>query len=375
MKGLQLSEKFYFEIVKPLIEINFPNLINRFAGGLIGYGSDILEYDDELSRDHEWGPRCHIWLLDEDYIKYAQDIQNVLQEQIPLEYNGFYTMFRYSDTYMALVTSDKREESFPHIAITTVKRHMHIQFGIEKHDNEYMLTDTEWLCIPEQKLIELTKGKVFDDKIGDITQVREKFKYYPEHIRRYKMAYCWEQIDDMNLISLDYKRGNLIGANVILNRIIENIVRLTYLYNSQYYAGYLKWFGYKFSELSVIASEIEQIILETYKEIEIDVIIKNLSTIIDIILKEHNRQSITTELATRKNLVGRGLSQISVRHFSDEIKKTLPDNMRSLGISGSCDQWITNGDELIWAEKYMQFKKLYENNYFNERSGVGDLII
>lgn len=55
MKGLDLSEEFYWEIVRPLIARRFPQLMEKHAAGLIGYGSDVLGYDDVLSRDHEWG--------------------------------------------------------------------------------------------------------------------------------------------------------------------------------------------------------------------------------------------------------------------------------------------------------------------------------
>ena len=46
-----------------------PQLVGRHAAGLIGYGSDVLGYDDDLSRDHEWGPRGLIWLQDADYAR------------------------------------------------------------------------------------------------------------------------------------------------------------------------------------------------------------------------------------------------------------------------------------------------------------------
>ncbi len=374
MKGLDLCEKYYFEAVKPLIEKSYPELINKFSGGLIGYGSDVLGNDDELSRDHEWGPRCHIWLTNEDYNQYAEDIQKLLNDYLPLEFEGFNTMFKYSEEFSCLVTSNSRESSFCHVAITNVERHMKIQFGIEKINGEYAITDTGWLCIPEQKLIELTRGRIFEDNIGEITKVREMFSYYPEYIRKYKIVYCWDQIDEVRLIPLDFKRGNVIGGNVILNRVLENVVRLTYLYNRQYYPGYLKWFGYKFSELSVIASDIEKYILQCYKTDDIDIIMKNIKKIIETLIKEHNNQRISmAEL--KESSTGRNLFNFTVNHIGRDILETLPENMQQLGMGGSCDLWITNADILIWAEKYKQFEELYKNNYFNERSGVGDMMI
>ena len=71
MKGLDLSRKYYFECIKPIIQDNVPELEGKYAAALIGYGSDVIGNDDEISRDHEWGPRCHILLSKEIHDKYG----------------------------------------------------------------------------------------------------------------------------------------------------------------------------------------------------------------------------------------------------------------------------------------------------------------
>ena len=50
IKGLELCEGFFNEYAKPIIDEYFPNL--QYSAGLIGYGSDVLGYDDAVSRDH-----------------------------------------------------------------------------------------------------------------------------------------------------------------------------------------------------------------------------------------------------------------------------------------------------------------------------------
>jgi len=50
MKGLDLSESFYKEIAQPILQTNFPTL--RYAAAAIGYGSDTIGFDDEMSTDY-----------------------------------------------------------------------------------------------------------------------------------------------------------------------------------------------------------------------------------------------------------------------------------------------------------------------------------
>lgn len=50
IKGTDLCEGFFNEYAKPIIEKHFPNL--KHSAGLIGYGSDVLGYDDAVSNDH-----------------------------------------------------------------------------------------------------------------------------------------------------------------------------------------------------------------------------------------------------------------------------------------------------------------------------------
>ena len=59
MQGLELSRRFYEEAVRPILERDFPDFVH--AAGLMGYGSDVLAFDDETSRDHEWGPRVQLF--------------------------------------------------------------------------------------------------------------------------------------------------------------------------------------------------------------------------------------------------------------------------------------------------------------------------
>lgn len=50
--GLKLSELFYKEAVKPIIDSDFPKV--KYAAARIDYVSEVLGFDTPLSMDHDW---------------------------------------------------------------------------------------------------------------------------------------------------------------------------------------------------------------------------------------------------------------------------------------------------------------------------------
>ena len=62
MKGLELAKRLYEERARKLFENELPDLIPQMAVGLVGEGSECFGFDDEISRDHDWGPAFCIWL-------------------------------------------------------------------------------------------------------------------------------------------------------------------------------------------------------------------------------------------------------------------------------------------------------------------------
>lgn len=67
LKGLELSRAYYEIYVKDMIHTQFPEYESRIAVGLAGHGSECLGFDDDLSKDHDFGPAVCLWLTDDDY--------------------------------------------------------------------------------------------------------------------------------------------------------------------------------------------------------------------------------------------------------------------------------------------------------------------
>jgi hypothetical protein len=48
--GIELARLYYTEAVAPILKAHFPGVLH--SAGLIGPGSEVLGFDDEMSRDH-----------------------------------------------------------------------------------------------------------------------------------------------------------------------------------------------------------------------------------------------------------------------------------------------------------------------------------
>ena len=88
MKGLELCESYFREVGLPVLERECPEILDRMAIGLVGDGSECYGYDDEISRDHDWGPGFCIWLPKDDYEAIGRKVQEIY-ERMPRTYKGY----------------------------------------------------------------------------------------------------------------------------------------------------------------------------------------------------------------------------------------------------------------------------------------------
>ncbi len=171
IKGLELCEGFFNEYAKPIIDEYFPNL--QYSAGLIGYGSDVLGYDDAVSRDHMWGPRFYMFLSKKDIDK-KDEIFNKFAENLPYEYMGYSVNFTESDPNDCGVQHPQFIDSGkvnPLIFIQTFDKFLIDEIGTADLDN---ISYLDWLAISEHRLLSLVSGKLFVDRLN-LTGTYSKF--------------------------------------------------------------------------------------------------------------------------------------------------------------------------------------------------------
>lgn len=75
--GRMLSARFYAEVVAPAVP-------HRHAAALLGPGSDVLGFDTARSTDHDWGPRCQVFVAEDD----VDEVRERVRRSLPEEYAG-----------------------------------------------------------------------------------------------------------------------------------------------------------------------------------------------------------------------------------------------------------------------------------------------
>ncbi len=242
MKGMALCAAFFEECVEPLLAKSLPGL--AYAAGLVGFGSDVLGYDDEVSRDHLWGPRLSIFPKDyTDGLK--TEIETALKRDLPRAFRGFPVGFGVPDEHGISVMAESDAEFRPLVFIMPFSAFLMGEIGRPDADG---ISPAEWLAFSEQKLLSLARGQLFRDDLG-LTRELQKLAAYPRDVWLYLLYSDWSAIaEERAFVKRAAARGDDLGSRVIAARIAHRLMHLAFLYEGKF-APYAKWFGTAFQEL------------------------------------------------------------------------------------------------------------------------------
>src|SRR5262249_32680327 len=242
VQGLELSRRFYEEAVRPILERDFPEFVH--AAALIGYGSDVLGFDDETSRDHEWGPR--VQLFARESIR-KDDVEARLARELPTMIAGFPTHF--GPTEAEGVNGLAAVETGPiahRVQVLVLSEYVDEWIGVDPLSG---FTTADWLVTPAQRLLELTAGEVFADPIGDLTRLRELLAFYPLDVWLYVMAGHWERVGAYeHFLGRTGSRGDEPGSRLLAATLVRDLMQLAFLQERRY-PPYAKWLGTAYATL------------------------------------------------------------------------------------------------------------------------------
>jgi hypothetical protein len=225
MKGLELCENYFREEGLSLFNRDFSFLIDRMAVGLVGDGSDCFGFDDEFSRDHDWGPGFCIWLNESDYRSFSQDLEAALQ-RLPSNFRG------YGPRSVSVWGSDR-------IGVFEISEFYSRFIGLKR----IPATLDEWLIIPENNLATCTNGRVFHDPLGEFTSWRKSLLgFYPEDVRLKKIAARCMTCGQSGQYNYPrcLKRKEFFAAQYAETKFCSDIISMVFLLNRKY-SPFYKW--------------------------------------------------------------------------------------------------------------------------------------
>lgn len=244
IKGLELSKRYFYDVVLPEFEENLKDILPLCAFGLVGEGSECYGYDDELSQDHDFGPSVCIWLRKDDYLKY-QNIINEVLKSMPKTYLGFQELKESEWGYNRRGLLNIEDFYFKFIGSSIPPK-----------------TINDWQKIPETALATVTNGELFLDNLGEFTKIREQLlNYYPEPIRQNKIATRLMNISQhgqYNYIRC-LRRNDLVSANQCLYLFVDEVIHLVFLLNRRYKIFY-KWANRALLDLKILGKEIHKLL-------------------------------------------------------------------------------------------------------------------
>jgi hypothetical protein len=357
LPGLDLSEAFYEEAVKPVIDKHFPDLV--YSAARIGHGSDVLSYDTAQSMDHDWGPKLQIFLNDSDYGALKEKIDDVLRENLPYEIRGFPTNFEYNEdgtTRMHLINNGPVNHG---VIINTVSGFFIEYLGFNPIED---LRIFDWLVLPQQMLQSIANGRVFHDGLGKLKSIVAKLEYYPHDLWLYLLENQWRRIaQEEAFMGRSAQVGDELGSRIIATRLIRDIMMLCFLIERKY-APYIKWFGTAFSKLKnakILTPLFMQIMdASTWQERQ-----DYLTKAYEHMANMHNELGITDSLTTKvSQFHNRPFMVIHADNFADAIYAEIKDEeVKQLPkYLGGINQYVDSTDVLSYTERFRRFWSMYQ---------------
>lgn len=359
--GLELSRRFFVELVQPILQAEFPGL--HYDAAVIGSGSEVLGFDTPLSRDHDWGPRVTLFVAEAD-LAHAETIHEHFRYHLPCDCLGYPTSFEeIPDEPGILRFEQKSSGPVNHrIDITTVHRFVQADLALDWQPD--VAPDTvDWLTFPQQKLRALTGGAVYHAGLGELPALRETLAWYPHNVWLYLLACGWTRIaQEEAFVGRAGDVGDELGSRLIAARLVRDLMQLCFLMQRQY-APYSKWFGTAFARLPCSA-DLTPVLDAVLSAPDWRTREQHLSAAYKYVAKLHNALGITDPLTVEISLFHeRPYNVIHAARFANAITQRINDepilHLAQQYPIGSIDQFSDSSDMREITALRSRLKQLY----------------
>lgn len=341
LPGLELSRRFYFEAVSPILRRELGQ--TPFSAARLGSGSEVLGFDTERSTDHEWGPRLQVFLHEADLRRSGESIRRALSEQLPKSFGGYPTHFHAPDggpvAHMRMTDGPVNHR----IVITSVAAWFTYEIGFNPLAGA---TTLDWLAAPIQRLAENTGGALFHDGLGQLAEARRRIQWYPDDLWRYTLACQWQRISQEEaFVGRAGEAGDDLGSAVVAARLVREIVRLGFLLERRW-APYSKWLGSAFGTLAIapVLEKPLQNVLSAASWVEREA---GLCAAYAIVGRAQNELGLSEPVdPSVRPYHGRPFLVLHAERFADALRRSIAEAVRDLPLLGAVDQVLDSTDVL-----------------------------
>ncbi|OZG68045.1 DUF4037 domain-containing protein [Bifidobacterium eulemuris] len=257
IRGLELARRYWLAYGKPLIAERYPEYQGRIAAGLVGHGSECYGFDDELSQDHDFGPRFCLWLTDEDYAAIGERLQ-ADYDALPQEVLG----------YGPRESTSRAQGAGRRDGVFRIGDFFESITGYRQAPPAN--APHEWLMLDEATLAAATNGQVFADPLGEFSKTRQGFKLMPEDVRLALISKRLGMIAQAGQYNLprSLKRGDGAAAWLSIQEFVTAAGSLVFLINEPVSAGYMPYYKWRFAALRRLSSRMATRLSDVCEQLE-----------------------------------------------------------------------------------------------------------
>lgn len=232
--GIALSRDYFFDVVSPILARRFPQL--PYSAGRLGSGSDVLGFDDAVSRDHDWGLRLSLFVPDDVISEVDQELERLL----PQRFQGLPIRFAFTG------------QTAPghHVEVTSVPEFLHERLGFDPRAG---VSARDWLSLSGQAALEVVAGPIFAETSDELASARRALEWYPDDVWRYVLACDWIRVEqELPLMGRAADVDDDTGSRIIAARLVHHVMHMAFMVERRW-PPYSKWFGSCFRTLGCAA--------------------------------------------------------------------------------------------------------------------------